>query len=394
MLRYRILISIFAVLLVLRHGFSRFRTPGHRKGPHVWLHGASNGELSSVRGLMAQLVASRPDLSWIVTSNTATARDMVRDWNLPRVTAALAPPDLQWLTRRFIHDSNVVAHVTLESEFWPHRVIDCPGPVLVLGARMSEGTSRAWFRLGGLPGKVFGTLSLASAQDEASARRLDALGLRPEARGPVVDLKAFYDAPDVVPPAELSRAATWLAASTHEGEEEIVLDAHVAARQAEPELRLILAPRHPRRAAAIRALIQSRGLSVSQRSLGEAPGQGDVYLADTMGEMPLWYSACGRVFVAGTLTDRGGHTPYEPAAFGAALLHGPDTRNFRAAYAVLQDHSAALAVSDAATLAKALNSLADPAAQSQAGDRARRALQPKASLDALCDAVLRVLPPA
>lgn len=183
-----------------------------------------------------------------------------------------------------------------------------------------------------------------------------------------------------------------LPASTHDGEDAVVLDAHLAARSAEPGLRLILAPRHPRRAGDIAALAQARGLSVARRSMGEPP-EADVYIADTLGEMPLFYALAGRVFIGGTLTDRGGHTPYEPAAYGAALIHGPDLRNFRAPFARLSAADAALPAGDAQTLAAALAQLRG-AAQTAMGARARATLRPEADAETLTNALARQLPPA
>ncbi|MBP0481299.1 3-deoxy-D-manno-octulosonic acid transferase [Sagittula salina] len=394
MMRYRLLVSLVAGMVLIRHGRGRLLAPPAPADapPRVWLHGASNGELASVRPILMQLIAARPDLGWLVTSNTESARDMVRAWSLPGVEAEVAPVDLRRLSRKVMQDWRIVAHITLEAELWPHRVMTCKGPVLWLGARMSAATARGWARLGTLAGRVVKRIGWVSPQDEASRDRMLKLGLPEAAMGPVVDLKAFYDAPGVEAPEGLIRESCWLAASTHDGEEQTVLQAHRAARQREPDLRLVLAPRHPRRAPEIRAMIEAAGLSAGQRSRGDRPEVGDVYLADTMGEMPLWYAGCGRVFVAGSLTDRGGHTPYEPAAFGAALIHGPDLRNFRAAYDRLEAASAALCITDAEELAKALNALRSR--QQAAGQAARIALRPETDLKTVCDLLLQKLPNA
>ncbi|EBA09184.1 3-deoxy-D-manno-octulosonic acid transferase [Sagittula stellata] len=385
MLLYRLLISLFATAVLLRRGPSRLTIPDPQDGPHVWLHGASNGELASVRPVLERLTAADPERRWLVTANTETARDMVAGWALPRVSARLAPVDLQRVTGKVIRDWGVTAHVSLEAEIWAHRFLDCPGPVILLGARMSEGTARGWGRVPGLSRRVLERVRFASAQDAGSMSRLVALGLPEMARGPVVDLKSFYAPPTVTPPAGFARNHTWLAASTHEGEEAIVLAAHAAAREAEPDLRLILAPRHPRRAREVRAMAEDLGLTVAQRSLGETDGT--VYLADTMGEMALWYAAVGRVFVGGTLTDRGGHTPYEPAAFGASLIHGPDVRNFRAAYGRLAGAGAALEIAQPDDLVQALAALADPGEQARMGALARETLRPEAGIETICEKI-------
>ena len=152
----------------------------------------------------------------------------------------------------------------------------------------------------------------------------------------VIALKAAAALRDAAPldttgfPAFADRASTVLAASTHEGEDEAIVQGFAAARATRPDLRLILAPRHPRRGPRIAALLERAGLAHATRSAGEVPGPDSaVYLADTMGEMALWYRLAGITFVGGSLVDAGGHTPFEPAGAGSAILHGPHVGNFR-----------------------------------------------------------------
>ena len=405
MLPYRLLISLLALVELTRAARRGGRTALRARlglgdtppdAPHVWLHGASNGELASARPVLERLVAAEPGLHWLVTCNSQTGLALVQGWTLPRVSVRAAPLDLERVGVRMMRDWRVVAHVSLESELWPHRFLACPGPVFLLGARMSAGTARALARLPRLVARMLGRVTFASAQDTDSLERLAALGLPPAARGPVVDLKAFYAAPSLAPDeglqAAFPRAATWLAASTHKGEEEVVLDAHADALRAGPGLRLILAPRHPRRGDAVEALIRARGFTLARRSRGEAPDGAQVYLADTMGEMALWYALAGRVFIGGTLTGRGGHTPYEPAAFGAALIHGPDMRNFAAAAHLLAGAGCAVIARDADTLAAALRDLAPPERQAATGAAQASALQPATALDPLVAEILRHLP--
>ncbi|MBS0123128.1 3-deoxy-D-manno-octulosonic acid transferase [Thetidibacter halocola] len=403
---YRLLVSLFALVVAvgaLRKGgwpmlSARLGLIAPEKdAPHVWWHGASNGELSSARPVLTRIVQQRPDLHVLVTCNSDTGQALVTGWGLPRVTALPAPVDLSRVTARVLRRWRVVAHVALESEIWPHRFLQCRGPVILLGARMRPGTARVWRTLPRLARRVLSCCTLVSAQDAASLDRLRALGLPENAIGPLTDLKALYDPaaapmPDAALQAALPRAQTWLAASTHEGEEETVLEAHRLARAEQSDLRLILAPRHAARGDAVEAMVRGAGLGVARRSRGEAPGAAAVYLADTMGEMALWYRLAGRVFIGGTLTDRGGHTPYEPAAFGSALIHGPDVANFADPFARLDAADAALRVTDAAELAEALARLAQPESQAQAGARAAEALRTGTDVETLCNLVLETLP--
>ncbi|MCA0941165.1 3-deoxy-D-manno-octulosonic acid transferase [Salipiger pacificus] len=387
MLRYRLLLSLFAAIVLGRAalkgdwGGIRARL-GHGKalpGAHVWLHAASNGELASAKPVIEALRAARPETKLLVTCNSESGVALAQSWGL---CARLAPLDLARAAKRMHRRWNVTSHITMESELWPNRLLTCPGPVLVLGGRLTEGTAKGWRLFGGLQARVLRRIAFLSAQDPDSRDRFVAAGLPKAAQGPVVDLKALYTPPeqhDAALEAEFSRARTWLAASTHEGEDETVLAAHAEARKQDPGLRLILAPRHPRRAEQIARLAAAQGLSCARRSLGESPSGADVYLADTLGEMALFYRLAGRVFIAGTLTDRGGHTPYEPAAFGGALIHGPDVRNFRVPFRLLDDAGAALPIEDAAGLAAALLSLADEKSQQRAGAAAGALLEPEAS---------------
>lgn len=397
MLRYRLLLSLFAAVVLGRAALKRdwdgLRARlGHGKanpGAHVWLHAASNGELASARPVIEALRAARPGMKLLVTCNSESGVALAESWGL---CARLAPLDLARASKRMHRRWNVRSHITMESELWPNRLLTCPGPVLVLGGRLTEGTAKGWRLFGGLQARIMHRIAFLSAQDPDSRDRFIEAGLPKSARGPVVDLKALYTPPeqhDAQLESEFSRESTWLAASTHEGEDETVLEAHAAARQQEPGLRLILAPRHPRRAEQIARLAAARGLSCARRSLGETPRGADVYLADTLGEMALFYRLAGRVFIAGTLTDRGGHTPYEPAAFDAALIHGPDTRNFRAPFALLDAAGAAVQIADATGLSTALLGLRGDAAQRRAGTAARTLLEPEASAAQLVENLLQ-----
>lgn len=376
------------------------RDLAERRGFHgpqggLWLHGASNGELASARWLVEEIRAARPDLPILVTSSTVTGRSLVRSWDIAGLRVGLAPLESARVLRRFLADPPR-AMVNLEGEFYPIRfgaVRAAGGEVLLLGARISARSHDFWAGVPGVARAMLAPVRLASAQDAASGRRLAALGVSPAAMTPVFDLKAEAVARLPVPdwPAREGRARVLLAASTHEGEEEAVLEAF--SRSPGFDL-LILAPRHPRRTEAVAALVQARGLTPSRHSQGQAPGRGakSVHLADTMGEMDRWYAMAGACFVGGSLARKGGHTPWEPARHGAAILFGPDTANFAAAYARLEAAGAAVCVEDAAGLARTLDGL-DGAAQDRMAQAARATLRQTAGAGLILDAVLSVLEP-
>lgn len=333
-----------------------------------WLHGASNGELTSARSLIEALLARDSALSLVVTSNSRTGRDMVRGWGLPRLTARLAPLDLRICLGRFLDAQRPRALLLLEGDLWPNRMVVAAArglAVVAISARISERSARQWqLVLPGATRAMMGALGWLSPQDAASAERFRALGLPAQALAPQLSLKSTVAlaAPDPGAVAALTgllpRDRTVLAASTHAGEEALVIAGFCAARARQPGLRLILAIRHPARSDEVAALLAAAGLAFRTRSKGEAPaGDAPVYLADTLGEMPLWYTLAGACFVGGSLVDKGGHTPFEPAQFGCAILHGPHLRNFAEAYAALDAADGAIAVATAEDLGQALTTL-------------------------------------
>jgi len=361
--------------------------------PTMWLHGASNGELTSAAGLLRRLVAARPDLSVLVTANTGTAVAMVQGWGMPEVRAALAPMDSLGAAGRVLRRWKPAALIVVENELWPVRLAAAEAarvPVALIGARMSARSAQRWARLApGLMRTALGRLAFVSAQDKGSAARLVALGLSGDRLVPEVMLKAQVALPEgEACPQVVPRDRVLLAASTHPGEEAVILQAFKAAR-GQFDL-LILAPRHARRSAEVAGLIAGAGLGYVRRSDGAVPAAGvPVFLADTMGEMALWYAVAGATVIGGSLVPLGGHTPYEPGAAGSAILHGPHMENFAEPAATLARAGGAVAV-DRASLAAALAGL-DAALQADLVAAARRALPADDGLEGLVARVLALL---
>lgn len=369
-------------------------------GPCLWLHGASVGEVTSARWVIEAVRAARPDVQILVTTNTLTGRDIVAGWGLVGVRAALAPVDAAGAAGRLLDKITPQALVIIENELWPARIADAHRrgvPVLVIGARLSDRSAARWRHLPGLIGPLLARIDWLSPQDGASAQRLVALGLPQSALGPTVTLKAQALEQDWPPPfaAPASRAATLLAASTHPGEEAGILSAFAAARaQGGPQF-LILAPRHPARGDEVAALITATGLRFARRALGQVPdATTPVFLADSLGEMALWYQMAGNCLIGGSFADRGGHTPFEPASFDCALIHGPSVHNFAPQFAALDQAGGALALRLIADLTGALLGL-DAARQGQLAQAARAGLAPfAAGAEAIPDRLLQCLPRA
>lgn len=397
MFAYRLLLTflapVVAIWLALRLVRGRERWSDLRErlgridrapdGPRLWLHGASNGELTSARGLIEALLAHRPDVQITVTANSLTGRDMVRGWSLPRLSAYLAPLDYRVCLSRFLACQRPMGLVLIEGDLWPNRFV-LPArrglPVAMVSARISERSFRIWRRLGGPAHAMMQATRFLSAQDEASEERFLALGLPRTALQPRRTLKSAVllppPEPDALAPfrAIYDREETLLAASTHAGEEAQVISAFTAARATRPGLKMILAPRHAKRSAEVAALLGASGLAFATRSAGEMPGPDtEVYLADTLGEMPLWYALAGFCFVGGSLVDKGGHTPFEPAQFDCAILHGPYLSNFAEPFAALAEAGGAVQAEDAESLGAAIAGL----------DAPRRAVMAQAAREAL-----------
>lgn len=360
----------------------------------LWLHAASNGELASVRPLVAALMAARPGLRVLVTTNTQTAQALARSWQEPQLQARMAPLDILPVLQRFLARHRPAALIIVENELWPNRILLAARltlPVFIVGGRVSARSARRWEKFG--PGReLMAALSAVSAQDEASERAYRAMGLADEKLLPRLNLKTAAGITPAADPLPWDRGNTLLAASTHAGEEEQVLAAFCQARKANPDLRLILAPRHPRRRAEIAKAIAANGLHHTARS-DKMPPVAEVYLADTMGEMPNWYASAGLCFIGGTLVEKGGHTPFEPAGFGCALIHGPSVFNHAQAFGALADAQAAICVQDSAALAEAF-ALSTPE-QQRLGLAAQAVLAPMHQPEALTElaaALLRQIP--
>lgn len=367
--------------------------PAPGPGLRLWLHAASVGEVTSARWVIEAVLAARPGLQLLVTTNTATGRERVRSWAMPGVQTALAPFDSAGAAGRVLDRWRPQALIIVENELWPARLraADNRGvPVLVIGARMSARSALRWGWLDGLVTDMMARIEWLSAQDKDSLARLQGLGLRPTAAGPVVVLKSRAQGPATPLPfaAPALREATLLAASTHEGEEALILDAFLAAPNFS---HLILAPRHPRRGDEVAALLAARGLTYARRSSGQNPAPGiPVHLADTLGDMDHWYQMAGVTVIGGSFAPRGGHTPWEPAHHGSAILHGPSLHNFTTPFAALDRAGGAVAVADETRLAQTLRGL-DGVAQARLAGIAAEVLAPDGDGAEVVGAILQAV---
>ncbi len=383
-----------------RYGLpSAARPPGFL----VWFHAASVGEVNAALPVMEAIAAARPDLRLLLTTGTVTSAGLARG-RLPKgALHQYVPLDNQAYVQRFLRHWQPDLVVLVESEIWPNLVLETRAhdiPLLLINGRMSTSSYRAWRRRPGMSRPIFSAFDLVLAQNDALAERFAQLGA-PRALG-VGNLKA--DAPP--PPidaderrrlaAALAGRTVWLAASTHQGEDEIAGEAHKIMRQTLPGLLTIIAPRHPERGPSIAETLRGAGLNVALRSEGKLPDPTtDIYVADTIGELGLFYVLAPVAFVGGSLVPHGGQNPVEPVKLGAAVLTGPTWKNFADSYGALIKAGGAREVTDAASLAQAVRDLlGDPGARTEMTKRAEAVIAAMSgALPRTLDALEPYLPP-
>ena len=335
------------------------------EGPVLWCHGASVGEALSILPLIDRLLAQHDQLTVLVTTTTLTSAKLMQQRLPARAIHQFAPLDHPGWVNRFLDHWRPDAALWLESELWPNMLGQLrirSIPAILVNGRISDRSFAHWQKFPRTAKTLLASFSLCLGQSDDDCRRLEALGA-PAVDG-VGNLK--FAAPplpvDEDAAAALSAAIgdrpVWLAASTHPGEEELVLACHRALAADYPDLLTVIAPRHPERRASIGTYLNQQGETWSQRSVGHLPSQEDaVYLADTLGEMGVLFRCVKRVFMGGSLMPIGGHNPIEPALLHCAILHGPHMENFRAIRDQGQALSAIVACQNVDDLARQLTAL-------------------------------------
>jgi 3-deoxy-D-manno-octulosonic-acid transferase len=355
-------------------------------GQLVWVHAASVGETNAVLPLIEAILRERPSAHVMLTTGTTTSATLAAQRLPERAFHQFVPLDAPAYARRFLDHWKPDLAIFTESDVWPNLVLATAGrtiPLVLVNARMSPRSQKRWRRNAGIGRVLFSRFNLILAQNVAIARTLKRLGaphvittgnLKIDSPPPPVDSTAR----DALQAATEGRTL-FLAASTHNGEEATIANAHLMARTTLPSLLTIIAPRHPERGAQIANTLSSLGLTSVRRSLGEMPSATtDIYIADTIGELGTLYALSPVAFIGGSLIPHGGQNPIEAVQHGAAILTGPHTHNFRDAYAALIGEKAVEVVTDASALAKhivALSGESDAAASRRAAaDAAMRVL--------------------
>ncbi|EBA13251.1 3-deoxy-D-manno-octulosonic acid transferase [Roseobacter sp. CCS2] len=353
-------------------------------GPLIWLHAVGLGEVLSLRGLIDRLAKARPDLSFLVTSNTAASAKVFAENAPARTIHQFLPLDAPPYRKRFLDHFAPDLCIWVEQDIWPGMVNDLSArgiPQCMIAARMNARSFKSHYRAASLFRDIYGAMALVMAQDAATADHLRALGAAAKVGGSLKPAApALRNDPDEV--ARLRKHLTgrriWAVAPAHAEDIAIACAAHTQLCKVDTSALLIIAPRFPDR---------PLDLQSPRRSLGEMPDQDNpIWLFDTFGELGLVYRLADAALIGGTFGDIEGHNPWEAAALGCAILHGPHTANFSVDFAHLADLSGAIPVETADDLVAALtspeldttiNNASDAiaAASAQVDDLAQRLLQ-------------------
>ncbi len=324
--------------------------PERPDGRLVWLHGASVGEANVLLAVAEALRATQPDLAFLFTTQTLTSADLIANRLPNRAHHIMAPIDTPRTAKRFMDWAAPDLAVFAEGEIWPNLILSAKSRgvrLALVNARMTDKSMAGWSDWPKTAQRVFGAFDTIIAADPRTRDGLSKIiGRDLPAPG---NLKASLPPPPVDEGMlNATSRAFWgrrvlLAASTHKGEEAGVLDLFADLRADHEDLALIIAPRHPERAEAIAELTGARGYPSARRSLKENASAADVYIADTIGEMGLWYSLADAVYLGGgDAPGVGGHNPFEPAQLGARVVSGPHVQNFEDTFARLAEIGAAV----------------------------------------------------
>lgn len=312
--------------------------PESGRRPCVWLHAVSVGEVNAAAPVVDALRRQRPDIRWVITTITPTGSQRVRALWGDAVDHVYLPYDVPGSAGRFLDHFRPSLALILETELWPNLLFGCRDrriPVYILNARLSARSLKGYRLLRPLVGRALRTVTCVAAQSSEDARRFVVLGARQEQVCALGNLKFDIHPPDPAPLLAAFHAhvpagrVTWIAASTHEGEEQAVIDLHARVLERYPDALLLWAPRHPERFAKVEASVRAQGWRVATRSAEQWPGADtQVFVLNTLGELMPFFACAQVAFVGGSLQAIGGHNLLEPAAMGTAVITGPHLHNF------------------------------------------------------------------
>jgi 3-deoxy-D-manno-octulosonic-acid transferase len=346
----------------------------------LWLHAASVGEVIAAKGLIADLKARFPSHKILLSTFTATGRD-VAEQSAGADACILLPLDHPWIVRRALAKIDPVMLVLLETELWPNLLRLCHArgvPTLLLSGRLSIGSFRRYFFLRPFFSRIVGRLTAVGMQTEEDADRIRRLGADPRRVSITGNLKrATQPHTHAIGSRGAGRtfknsgAAVIVAGSTHRGEDEVLIEAFRELKKKFPGLMMVLAPRHPQRFADVERLLKSSGLRYMKRTEMNGVPPAEILFLDTMGELAEFYAMADLAFVGGSLVAAGGHNVLEPARCRKPVLFGPYTANFSHIVDQLKRSGGGIEVADKDDFVRqAARLLSDPAEAKKIGERA------------------------
>jgi len=350
----------------------------------IWIHAVSVGETLAIVPLVKLLQARHPDIPIVMTTMTPTGAERVEVTFGEGVTHYYCPYDIPCAIQRFLTHLNPRGCVIVETELWPNLINACSKrniPVLVANARLSERSAKGYARFGLMAEQMLQQIECIAVQNSIDGERFLNLGVPPSSLEVTGSIKFDVKVPEGEERLAFALRELWgqsrpvlIGASTHEGEETALLQAYQGLLACYPELLLVVVPRHPERFDHVAELIKQQNFKLARQSLGQQPNQAtQVYLGDTMGELMKLLAAADIAFVGGSLIERGGHNPLEPAVLRKPVLMGPHFYNFQLICDSLSSAGALTVISTADKLAvevkRLLNNPESMAKQGQAGYR-------------------------
>ena len=329
--------------------------------PVIWVHTASVGEAIAAGPMVRRLLSLKLNARILITAMTDTGLAQAEKMFGQQVDYAYVPLDTPGSVRRFLKRVKPKVAVILETEVWPNLITEChhkKTPVFLVNARLSERSARGYERIRGLARPVMRKITWIAAQAEKDADRFRRIGVAPASVEVTGSVKFDVDITEGVRRSArecrqaLGARPVWVAGSTHAGEDEQLLEAHRDVLAQHPQALLVIVPRHPDRFDSVAELVEQTGFIVARRSLQQDPAHAQVYLGDTMGELMMLYGSGDMAFVGGSLIERGGHNPLEPAAWGIPVLSGPCVFNFETVYEHLRAGDGVAMVQDSEELGR------------------------------------------
>ncbi len=369
-----------------RLGITTFPRP---EGALLWVHAASVGESTSILPLLNKISERYPDLNMLVTTVTVASAKLMGKKLPQRAFHHYAPIDQPQVIKRFLRHWKPDFALWVESELWPNMILQTHRTgceMIIVNGRMSTKSFRNWLRVRAVAVKLLDCFSIIYPQSQQDAERFRQLGAQMVEY--VGNIK--FDAPPL--PADpkimgelvgmIGGRPIWLGASTHPGEEAILAEVHKVLKELHPELLTIIVPRHASRGNSIAALLREKGLQIALRSKQESiTAETDIYIADTMGELGVFYRLAGIVFIGGSMVAHGGQNPLEAARLDCAVVYGPHMENFRAICHELEAANACITITTVTQLEETIDELLrNQEKQEQLAQAALKMLEDKGSV--------------